>query len=79
MSLGYAECEDWTDTYHEHGELHYEDCDNRMLPERPLIRGFTWKIAFYRGALLRIQNRLYERRKPNSSSQRLRSPLRPRA
>jgi hypothetical protein len=34
-----------------------------MLPERPLVRGFAWKTAFSRGALLRIQNRLYEQRK----------------
>jgi hypothetical protein len=53
-------CEDWTESYRERGRWHCQACDRRMLPERPLIHGFTWKTAFYRGALLRIANRLYE-------------------
>jgi hypothetical protein len=32
------------------------------LPEQPLIHGFTWKTAFYRGALLRIASRLHDQR-----------------
>lgn len=62
-----VQCEDWTDTY-EGGyrsgrwELNCIECDERMLPERPVIHGFTWKTAFYRGAILRISNRLYEQR-----------------
>ena len=56
------ECEDCTETYRERGHLYCLDCDGSMLPSRPLVRGFTWKTAFYRGALLRIQNRLYEQR-----------------
>jgi hypothetical protein len=33
-----------------------------MLHERPAVHGFTWKTAFFRGAVLRISNRLYEQR-----------------
>jgi hypothetical protein len=57
-----VECEDWPTVYVERGRLHCAECDSRVLPERPLIHGFTWKTAFYRGALLRIANRLSEQR-----------------
>jgi hypothetical protein len=33
----------------------------------PLTHGFTWKTAFYRGALLCISNRLHEQRKVQRS------------
>jgi Protein of unknown function (DUF2786) len=62
------ECEARTETYRERGRLHCLDCDTRMLPEQPLIHGFTWKTAFYRGALLRIKNRLDEQRKGQQAS-----------
>ena len=39
----YPECEDWTETYREHGKLHCEDCDGPMLPSRPLVRGSRGK------------------------------------
>ena len=55
-------CEDWTATYAHRGRMVCEECDQRMLAERPLIHGFTWKTAFYRGALGRIANRLHEQR-----------------
>jgi hypothetical protein len=57
------DCEDWTETYVERGKLHCEACDEPVLAERPLIHGFSWKTAFYRGAILRISNRLSEQRK----------------
>jgi hypothetical protein len=62
-----VQCEDWTETYegaYRSGrwELNCIECDERMLSERPLVHGFTWKTAFYRGAILRISNRLYEQR-----------------
>jgi Protein of unknown function (DUF2786) len=55
-----SECEDWTETYQQRRELLCDICDSSMLPERPLIHGFTWKTAFFRGAVLRISNRLHE-------------------
>jgi Protein of unknown function (DUF2786) len=58
-----TDCEDWTETYRERGQLHCEACDELVLPERPLLHGFSWKTGFYRGAILRISNRLYEQRK----------------
>ena len=61
------ECEDWTVTYAERGKLHCAKCDTRMLPSRPIVHGFSWKTAFYRGAVLRISNRLYEQRKAAQS------------
>jgi hypothetical protein len=48
--------------------LHCLDCDSRTLPEQPLIHGFTWKTAFYRGALLRIAGRLHEQRTAQQQS-----------
>jgi hypothetical protein len=56
-------CEHWTATYRERGVLWCAECDARVLPDRPLIHGFTWKTAFYRGALLRIAQRLAAQRK----------------
>ena len=58
-----VECEEWTPTYRARGQRWCEQCDKRVLPERPLIHGFTWKTAFYRGALLRIATRLSAQRK----------------
>ncbi len=58
-----VECEEWTPTYRVRGQRWCEQCDKRVLPERPLIHGFTWKTAFYRGALLRIATRLAAQRK----------------
>jgi hypothetical protein len=40
------------ETHRERGRLHCLECASRMLPEQPLIHGFTWKTAFYRGALV---------------------------
>jgi hypothetical protein len=60
------ECEDWRsedEAYSDQLELHCADCDTLLLTERPPVRPFTWKTAFFRGALLRIKNRLYEQRK----------------
>ena len=58
------ECEDWVDaTYRELGSLHCVRCDTRVLPTRPVVHGFSWKTAFYRGAVSRIFNRLQEQRK----------------
>jgi hypothetical protein len=45
-------CEDWTETYRERGRLRCGRCDARVLPDRLLIHGFSWKTAFYRGTLL---------------------------
>jgi hypothetical protein len=64
------ECEDWPpedETYRADGVLYCAECDTLMLAERPVVRAFTWKTAFYRGALLRIKNRLYEQRKTQQS------------
>ncbi len=58
-----VECEAWTATYRVRGQRWCEQCDKRVLPERPLIHGVTWKTAFYRGALLRIANRLSAQRR----------------
>ncbi len=44
-------------------------CGTRLLPQRPLGHGFSWKTAFYRGALLRISNRLYAQRKAQQRQQ----------
>ena len=55
-------CEDWTATYMHRGRLVCEDCDQRTLTERPIIHGYSWKTAFFRGALWRIANRLQEQR-----------------
>jgi len=57
------ECETWTATYRVRGQRWCNQCDKCVLPERPLIHGFTWKTAFYRGALLRIATRLSAQRK----------------
>jgi hypothetical protein len=57
------ECQDWADeTYRELGRLHCSECDTRVLPSRPTVHGFSWKTAFYRGAVLRIFHRLQEQR-----------------
>jgi hypothetical protein len=61
-------CEDWTSTYAHRGRLVCEDCDQRALLERPLIHGFTWKTAFFRGALARIATRLLEQRRTQAES-----------
>jgi len=45
------------------GQRWCKQCDKRVLPERPLIHGFTWQTAFYRDALLRIATRLSAQRK----------------
>jgi len=33
-----------------------------VLQSRPLVHGFSWKTAFYRGAVVRISSRLRELR-----------------
>jgi len=58
-----VECEAWTATYRARGQRWCEQCDKPVLLERPLIHGFTWKTAFYRGALLRIATRLSAQRR----------------
>jgi hypothetical protein len=60
-------CEAWTATYHEHGRLWCDRCDARVLPERPLIQGFSWKTGFYRGVILRTQAACTSSAKPSSS------------
>jgi len=58
------DCEDWpAATYRELGRLHCSRCDTRVLPTRPVVHGFSWKTAFYRGAVSRIYSRLQEQRK----------------
>ena len=67
------ECEDWTVTYRKLGRLHCAECDTRVLPTRPLMQGFSWKTAFYRGAVLRSQIGCMSRAKPRRPMHR--SPL----
>jgi Protein of unknown function (DUF2786) len=46
------ECEDWPledETYRADGVLYCAECDTAMLAERPVVRAFAWKTAFYRG------------------------------
>ena len=59
------ECEDWTeyDDFYAPRRLMCLQCSTNMVAERPIIHCFSWKTAFYRGAVLRISNRLYEQRK----------------
>ena len=48
--------------YVDRSGLQCDDCDTLLLSERPPVRAFTWKTAFFRGALVRIKNRLYDQR-----------------
>jgi Protein of unknown function (DUF2786) len=60
-----VECEDWRsedEAYVDRSGLQCDDCDMLLLSERPPVRAFTWKTAFFRGALVRIKNRLYDQR-----------------
>jgi Protein of unknown function (DUF2786) len=62
------QCEDWAhDTYRELGKLHCSDCDTRVLSTRPVVHGFSWKTAFYRGAVSRIFSRLQDQRKASQA------------